>query len=138
MHGEAWRAEKTYGAIVRRRESVSKHHVKLAIGVVVIVTSIAYLLFSGATGNTMYYLTVPEVQQKGRTLQGEAIRVAGKITADPIAWDVRNLSLGFMIGDAQTRMPVRYKGVKPICSRPGSMSLWKGVLGTTGYSRPPP
>ncbi len=43
---------------------MSKHHVKLAIGVVVIVTSVAYLLFSGATGNTVYYLTVPEVQQK--------------------------------------------------------------------------
>src|SRR5438093_479942 len=111
---------------------MSKHHVKLAIGVVVIVTSVAYLLFSGATVNTMYYLTVPEVQQKGRTLQGEAIRVAGKITADPIDWDVRNLSLGFMIGDAQTRMPVRYKGVKPDMFQTGVDVIVEGRLGYDG------
>ena len=43
---------------------MSKQHVKLSVGVVVIVTSIAYLIFSGATGSTMYFLTVPEVQQK--------------------------------------------------------------------------
>lgn len=132
MPGEAWRAEKTSDAIVRRRENVSKHHIKLAIGVVVIVTSVAYLLFSGATGNTMYYLTVPEAQQKGRTLQGEAIRVAGKITADPIEWDVRNLSLGFMIGDAQTRMPVRYTGVKPDMFQTGADVIVEGRLGHDG------
>ena len=92
---------------------MSKQHVKLSVGVVVIVTSIAYLIFSGATGSTMYFLTVPEVQQKLTTLKGEPIRVSGKVTADPIDWDLRNLSLGFVIGDDQARIPVRYKGVKP-------------------------
>lgn len=130
--GQAWRAEKTYDAIVRRRESMSKHHIKLAIGVVVIVASVAYLLFSGATGNTVYYLTVPEVQQKGRTIQGEAIRVAGKITADPIAWDVRTLSLSFVIGDAQTRLPVHYTGVKPDMFQTGADVIVEGRLGYNG------
>jgi cytochrome c-type biogenesis protein CcmE len=111
---------------------MSKHHIKVAIGVVVIVASVAYLLFAGATGNTMYYLTVPEVQQKGGTLQGEAIRVAGKVTADPIAWDVRTLSLGFMIGDAQTRMPIRYTGVKPDLFQAGVDVIVEGRLGHDG------
>ena len=77
---------------------MSKQHVKLSIGVVVIVTSVAYLIFSGATGSTMYFLTVPEVQQKLTTLKGESIRVAGKVTDDPIDWDMRNLSLAFVMG----------------------------------------
>ena len=76
---------------------MSKQHVKLSVGVVVIVTSIAYLIFSGATGSTMYFLTVPEVQQKLTSLTGEPIRVSGEVTADPIDWDLRNLSLGFVI-----------------------------------------
>ena len=92
---------------------MSRQHVKLSIGVVVIVASVAYLIFSGATGSTMYFLTVPEVQQKLIALKGEPIRVAGKVTEDPIAWDVRNLSLAFVIGDAQSRILVHYKGVKP-------------------------
>lgn len=111
---------------------MSKQHVKLSIGVVVIVVSVAYLIFSGATGSTMYFLTVPEVQQRLTTLAGEPIRVAGKLTADPIAWDVRNLSLAFVIGDGQARIPVRYTGVKPDMFRPGVDVIVEGRIGQDG------
>jgi cytochrome c-type biogenesis protein CcmE len=111
---------------------VSKQHVKLAIGVVVIISAVAYLMFSGATGNTMYFLTVPEVQQRFASLQGEAIRVAGKVTDDPVHWDVRTLSLAFMIGEGQTRIPVQYKGVKPDMFQPGAEVIVEGQLGRDG------
>jgi cytochrome c-type biogenesis protein CcmE len=111
---------------------VSKQHVKLAIGVLVIVASIAYLMFSGATGSTMYFLTVPEVQQKLITLKGESIRVAGKVTEDPINWDVRNLSLAFVMGEGQARIPVRYKGVKPDMFQTGVDVIVEGRLGHDG------
>jgi len=111
---------------------VSKPHVKLSVGVVVIVTSIAYLIFSGATGSTMYFLTVPEVQQKLTSLKGEPIRVSGKVTADPIDWDLRNLSLGFVIGDDQARIPVRYKGVKPDMFQKGVDVIVEGRIGHDG------
>jgi cytochrome c-type biogenesis protein CcmE len=111
---------------------VSKQHVKLSIGVVVIVASVVYLIFSGSTGGTMYFLTVPEVQQKQATLKGEAIRVAGKVTDDPIDWDMRQLSLGFVIGDAQARLPVRYHGVKPDMFQPGVDVIVEGRLGRDG------
>jgi cytochrome c-type biogenesis protein CcmE len=111
---------------------VSKQHVKLSVGVVVIVISIAYLIFSGATGSTMYFLTVPEVQQKLTTLKGEPIRVSGKVTADPIDWDLRNLSLGFVIGDDQARIPVRYKGVKPDMFQKGVDVIVEGRIGHDG------
>lgn len=111
---------------------MSKQHVKLSVGVVVIVTSIAYLIFSGATGSTMYFLTVPEVQQKLTSLKGEPIRVSGKVTADPIDWDLRNLSLGFVIGDDQARIPVRYKGVKPDMFQKGVDVIVEGRIGHDG------
>lgn len=111
---------------------MSKQHVKLSVGVVVIVISIAYLIFSGATGSTMYFLTVPEVQQKLTSLTGEPIRVSGKVTADPIDWDLRNLSLGFVIGDDQARIPVRYKGVKPDMFQKGVDVIVEGRIGHDG------
>jgi cytochrome c-type biogenesis protein CcmE len=111
---------------------VSKQHVKLSVGVVVIVASIAYLIFSGATGSTMYFLTVPEVQQKLTTLKGEPIRVAGKVTEDPIDWDMRSLSLGFVIGDDHARIPVRYKGVKPDMFQKGVDVIVEGRIGHDG------
>jgi cytochrome c-type biogenesis protein CcmE len=111
---------------------VSKQHVKLAIGVLVIVVSIAYLMFSGATGSTMYFLTVPEVQQRLTTLQGESIRVAGKVSDDPIHWDVRNLSLAFVMGEGQARIPVRYQGVKPDMFQMGVDVIVEGRIGHDG------
>jgi len=111
---------------------VSKQHVKLAVGVLVIVISIAYLMFSGATGSTMYFLTVPEVHQKLTTLKGESIRVAGKVTEDPINWDVRNLSLAFVMGEGQARIPVRYKGVKPDMFQTGVDVIVEGRIGHDG------
>jgi cytochrome c-type biogenesis protein CcmE len=111
---------------------MSKQHVKLAVGVLVIVASVAYLIFSGATGSTVYFLTVPEVQQKLPTLTGEPIRVAGKVTADPVSWDVRNLSLAFVIGDGQSRIPVRYTGVKPDMFQAGVDVIVEGRIGQDG------
>ena len=111
---------------------MSKQHVKLSIGVVVIVTSVAYLIFSGATGSTIYFLTVPEVQQKLTALQGEPLRVAGKVTTDLIEWDVRHLSLAFVLGDGQSRLPVRYTGVKPDMFQPGVEVIVEGRIGHDG------
>jgi len=111
---------------------VSKQHVKLSVGVVVMVISIAYLILSGATGSTMYFLTVPEVQQKLTSLKGEPIRVSGKVTADPIDWDLRNLSLGFVMGDDQARIPVRYIGVKPDMFQKGVDVIVEGRIGHDG------
>ena len=111
---------------------MSRQHINLSIGVVVIVMSMAYLIFSGATGSTMYFLTVSEVQQKLIALKGEPIRVAGKVTQDPIDWDVRSLSLAFVIGDAQSRIPVRYQGVKPDMFQTGVDVIVEGRIGQDG------
>jgi hypothetical protein len=70
---------------------MSTHHVKVALGMTVIVAAVAYLLLSGTTANTLYFLTVPEVAQQLSALQqaSRPIRVAGQVTADPIHWEAR-------------------------------------------------
>ncbi|MGE3537250.1 MAG: cytochrome c maturation protein CcmE [Candidatus Tectimicrobiota bacterium] len=111
---------------------MSGQHIKLAIGVVVIIASFVYLMVSGATGSTMYFLTVPEVKAKMSTLQGEPLRISGKVTHEPIAWDVQALSLAFVIGDEQSRLPIQYKGVKPDMFQPGVDVIVEGRLGQDG------
>ena len=113
---------------------MSPHHVKVAIGVTVIVAAIAYLLLSGTTASTVYFLTVPEVQQQGAALQqaSRPIRVAGPVTADPIHWEARHLSLAFRIGEGEARLPVQYKGVKPDMFQAGVTVIVEGRLGHDG------
>jgi len=113
---------------------MSTHHVKVAIGMTVIVAAVAYLLLSGTTTSTMYFLTVPEVQQQLSALQqaSHTIRVAGQVTADPIQWDVRHLSLAFRIGEGEARLPVQYKGVKPDMFQAGVNVIVEGRIGRDG------
>lgn len=111
---------------------MSKHHLKLAIGASVIVAAIGYLMFSGATGNTAYFMTVPELQQQLVSLQGESLRVAGKVTDDPIHWDVQKLALAFTMGEGDARVPVRYTGVKPDMFKTGAEVIVEGQLGADG------
>jgi cytochrome c-type biogenesis protein CcmE len=111
---------------------VSKQHVKLTIGAAVVVAAIAYLMFAGTTASTAYFLTVPELQQRAATLQGESVRVAGKVTDDPIQWDIRTLSLAFLIGEGQVRIPVHYRGVKPDMFQAGVDVIVEGRIGQDG------
>ena len=111
---------------------MSKHHIKLAIGASVIIAAIGYLMFSGATGNTAYYLTVPELHQQLAQVQGTALRVSGKVTDDPIHWDVQSLSLVFTMGEGTARVPVRYKGVKPDMFQPGAEVIVEGQVSSDG------
>jgi cytochrome c-type biogenesis protein CcmE len=123
---------KTYQPAVEGVEDMSKQHIKLSIGAAVVVAAIAYLMFSGTTGSTAYFLTVPELHQKGLTLQGVPVRVAGKVTSDPIHWDVQSLSLAFSIGDGTIRIPVSYRGVKPDMFQAGADVIVEGKIGQDG------
>src|SRR5215813_896633 len=116
---------------------MSTHHVKVAIGMTVIVAAVAYLLLSGTTASTMYFLTVPEVQQQWSALQqaSRPIRVAGQVTDDPIQWEARQLALAFRIGEGEARLPVQYIGVKPDMFQAGVNVIVEGRIGRDGVLR---
>lgn len=111
---------------------MSKQHIKLAIGAMVIVAAVGYLMVSGAAQNTAYFLTVPELHERRSEVQGSALRIAGKVTPDPIHWNVQDLSLAFTIGEGETGIPVRYNGVKPDMFQVGAEVIVEGRLGHDG------
>src|SRR5271166_2664678 len=67
------------------------------IGVGLIAVAIGYLIFSAIRTTSEYYLTVPEVAARQAELGGQAIRVAGRVKPDTIAWDPNTLTLKFEI-----------------------------------------
>ena len=77
-------------------------------------------------------MIVPELQAQTQDLRGAALRVAGKVTADPIHWDVQQLSLAFTMGEGEARIPVRYKGVKPDMFQAGAEVIVEGRIGPDG------
>ncbi len=89
-------------------------------------------MFSGTTASTAFFLTVPELQERVSTLRGEAVRVAGKVTNDPIQWDVQNLALAFTMGDDAYRIPVQYHGIKPDMFQAGADVIVEGRVSQDG------
>lgn len=111
---------------------MSKQHIKLAVGAVIVVAAIGYLMFSGSTGNTAFFMTVPELRAQTQDMTGAPLRIAGKVTEDPIQWDVQQLSLAFTMGEGDARIPVRYHGVKPDMFQAGADVIVEGQIGADG------
>ena len=63
---------------------MSQHYVKVAIGMTVITVAVVYLLLSGTTADTMYFLTVPKVQQ--RAAVEPAVVESAPPSATPYPW----------------------------------------------------
>ena len=111
---------------------MTKQHIKVTIGAAIVVAAVGYLMFSGSSGNTAFFMTVPELHAQTQNLRGAALRIAGKVTADPIRWDVQQLSLAFTMGEGDARIPVRYKGVKPDMFQVGAEVIVEGKIGPDG------
>ena len=70
---------------------------RFLIGGGLIVAAIAYLIVTGIRNTAEYYLTVDEVQARQAELQGQALRVAGRVKPGSVSWEPVSLTLGFAI-----------------------------------------
>ena len=60
---------------------------QVAIAVGVILVAVVYVLITGMRDTMVYYYTVSEVMEQEDALEGEALRVAGKIVPGSIESD---------------------------------------------------
>lgn len=120
------------------------------IGVGLIAVAIGYLIFSAIRTTSEYYLTVPEVAARQAELDGQALRVAGRVKPGRISWEPNSLTLKFEIGpipdvDASgaplkqvvASDPVSFRVVstgepKPDMFAPGRDVIVEGKLGADG------
>jgi cytochrome c-type biogenesis protein CcmE len=91
---------------------VSKQ-VKFVLGGSAIAVAVLYLMATGMTGNTSYYLTVAEAADAGNVGRTEVVRVKGKVREGSSKWDPHALRLSFALVDEQRQIPVFYHGVMP-------------------------
>jgi cytochrome c-type biogenesis protein CcmE len=87
---------------------------RFVVGAAVIVTAVAYLIFTGIRTTSEYYLTVNEVSARKAELAGQRLRVAGRVQAGTISWDPATLTLKFAI--APMPDPAASAPVKPVAA----------------------
>lgn len=95
--------------------------VKFAIGASVLVSAVAYLMFTGVQQTSVYYLTIQEFLAKKETLVGEGVRVAGRVEMGSVNKNMteKGAELNFRVGDfkagdeAGPTVPVHFVGIVP-------------------------
>ena len=85
----------------------ARTRIRFSIGAGLIAAAVGYLVYAAIQNTSEYYMTVDEVAAKYATLEGQALRVAGRVSPDTISWDPVTLTLKFDIhqipdGDPQS------------------------------------
>src|SRR2546425_172237 len=89
---------------------------KFAIGAVLIVGSVGYLMASGVKETGQYFLTPTELSQKvavDPSFYNVGMKVGARVVPGSVARDVANQTLRFQVTDGSARYAVVYRGLAP-------------------------
>ena len=102
--------------------------IKFGVAAVVVVGVIAYLMISGLSQHTIYYLEVSELLEDPTKFDMKGARISGDVVANSIVKDTMDKKLlQFAISDANgTAMNVEYKGVVPDAFEEGVTVIVEG------------
>ncbi|MGH7934724.1 MAG: cytochrome c maturation protein CcmE [Candidatus Binataceae bacterium] len=94
---------------------------RFAVGAGLIAAAIAYLIVTAVRNTAEYYLTVSEVKSQQAELNGQMLRVAGRVKPGTISWNPETLTLAFGLMPPPAA-PIA--GVKPVAiADPPSFSV---------------
>ena len=93
-------------------------------GILLIVGTIGYLIYTGIRETSNYYLTIEEFLPQKEAFANEGVRLAGRVQNGSVQWDPKDLRLSFMLGPFQEQanapagplvvgIPVSYQGILP-------------------------
>lgn len=106
---------------------------KLALGALVLVAALAYLIYTAFPGNAQYYLTISELAQQGDAAGTRTVRVAGTLVSDSFRRDAGDTVATFMLTDGQQTLRATYDGVVPdLFFNPYSEVVLEGRPGLDG------
>ncbi len=105
-------------------------NLKFIVAGLVIAAAIALLGVSSFQANSMYYLTVPELQAQakaeGAAFYDRTVRVTGPLHKESIDWNAKTMTLKFHIEDASGMFPVVYVGPVPDTMENGESVVVEG------------
>lgn len=85
--------------------------IRVAIAMVIILTTIGYLAFTGARANKFYYVTIQELQGMGNKAFTRHLRVAGNVEPGSIQQDGSHMR--FILVEQGHTLKVNYTGIEP-------------------------
>ena len=113
-----------------------KKQKKFLVGFGVVIVAIGYLIYTGVTDATMYYLTASELDTaitEGNVDYGENMRLHGRVLTGSIEkGEVGSLQISFIAHEGGTQIPIVNTGVVPDTFRDDSEVVLEGGYGQNG------
>jgi len=94
--------------------------------------ALGFFVTSALNSGAVYYLTIGELRAKGDAVQGQRVRVAGRVTPGTI--ERSGSSLRFVASDPATalQMPITYRGIIPDAFNEEAEVVVEGKLTPSG------
>jgi len=89
-----------------------KHKKILGVALIGLI-GLGYLIYILMGSSVAYYSTVSELKTKEASVVGQHVRVSGVVASDSVEFSGEDLTLNFVIADAEASLPVFYRGVVP-------------------------
>lgn len=104
------------------------------IGGVIVFLAIGYLAYAGFQSSATYYYTVSELAAQKSSVNGENVRVNGRVAAGSVDQDTKERTLRFTIVDVvgEDSLPVVYRGIAPDTFKAGRDVVIEGYLNSAG------
>ncbi len=99
---------------------------KYAVGVVVILGALGYMLFGGLGRNLVYFLTPSEYLEDPGRYGDRPIRLGGLVEPGTVRYDKDTLTLRFVLTDGVAQVPVVHKGTPPPLFKEGQGVVVEG------------
>jgi cytochrome c-type biogenesis protein CcmE len=106
--------------------------VKFGVPIVLIVTGLAYLAFSGIQESKSYYVTIKEMNEMGDGVYTKRLRVAGNV--QPGSIHRQGTHVEFVLAEAGRTLSVAYSGTEapPDTFKDNANALAEGNYGRDG------
>lgn len=112
---------------------MNKKKMKFAVGSGVIVLTVVYLVITGVSKTSTYFLSIAELEARGASIYGTGIRVKGNVVEGTIQRDKLSLKTDFRItDDSKKSIPVHYQGVVPDMFKEGIDVVVEGHIAPDG------
>lgn len=108
-------------------------HQRLVLVLVAVVALIgAALLAAWALRSQASYFYVPSEMAESPPEPGQAVRLGGMVETGSLKTEADGVTIRFVVGDGEARIPVRYSGIVPDLFVEGSGVVAEGRLGPDG------
>ncbi len=109
--------------------SLKPKHQRLLLAALAIAAVLAAVLLAmwGLKDRAAYFFTPVEIAE-GKAEQGHAIRLGGMVEKGSLKQTADGVTITFIVGDGEGRVPVRYRGITPDLFREGSGVVAEGRM----------